>query len=163
MRRMLSILALLLLVVSAAYPCGGKYNGRNAILNKPPAVRPASILILNNQGLQVYGKRFTSTLKQLGHKVSVKNSKEFAMALKSKKGYDIVMFDVADMGSLNELLKATASDVVPVPLIPRNSKKAAFSPAEYPISVKLSSKSTMIRKKIEKAMQAKEKEAKEKV
>ena len=156
MRRMIAILALLSLAVSAAYPCGGKYVGRNAILNMPPAVRPASILILNNQSLRVYSKSLKSTLKQLGHSVQVvKNSDEVVMALKSGK-YDIVMADVAAMGSLVKQFEATSPNVIAVPLLPKNTKKGAISSAEYPFAVKLSARSKAVRKTIEKAMESME-------
>lgn len=78
------------------------------------------------------------------------------------KKYDIVMANVADMGSLIEQLEASFSDVVPVSLIPKNLTEDVLIPEGYPFTVNLSAKSTMIRKKIEKAMESKEKGAKEK-
>lgn len=162
MRRVFVFLALSLLVASAAYPCSGKYVGRNAVLNAAPAMRPASILILNNQSLKIYAKSLKSTLKQLGHRVKeVRNPEEIVKALNSGKKFDIVMANVADMGALVEQIGANAADVVPVSLIPGDAGEDVVLPAGYPTALNLSAKSTMIRQKLEKAMEEKEEKARE--
>lgn len=162
MRRIAALLTLSFLVVSTAYPCSNKYAGRSARLLMKPAVRPASILILNNQSLRVYAKSLKSTLQQLGHKVKeVKSPEEITTALQSGKGYDIVMADVEQMGTLAEQIATSASGVVAVPLVSKKSKEGVST--DYPFAVNLSAKSTIIRKKIDEAMEQKEKESKEKV
>ena len=154
MRRVVSVLALLFLIVSVAYPCGGKYLARSRLCNKRPAVRPAAILVLNNQNLQAHAKSLKSTLKHFGHKVkTVKDFDEFATALKSGKKYDIVIADISTMGALVRQLNALSSDVVPVPLTFKNSKADSLKAKQYEYVVELSAKPREIDKKIDKKIE----------
>jgi len=162
MGRLTLAFALLFMVSTHVYPCSNKYAGRNATVLMQPSVRPASILILNNKSLRIYAKSLKTTLQQLGYKVKEVNSPEkIANALNSKQAYDIVMADVGQVGALAEQIKAADSNAITMPLISKNSKEGALSTEEYPFAVNLSSKSTIIRKKIEKAMEMREKSAKE--
>jgi len=162
MRRVVSVLALLFLVVSAAYPCGGKYLGRNAAKARP-AVRPASILILaKHSRANAKLKSMVKILEQSGHKVkAVVDSDEVVTALKSGKKYDIVMANISDMETLAQPLKAASKNVVPVPIISKNSKEDSRKAKQYQCAVKMPSKSKEINKEIGKALKLKEKVQKE--
>ena len=159
MRRVLLILPTLLLVASAAYPCGGKYSGQNVrgLIRSGPAVRPASILILNNQSLRVYAESLKSTLKQLGHKVrEVRSSEEALSALTSGKTYDIVMAEISDIDGLVEQLEATSSETVPLPLISGNSDEDLVQLEAFPFALTLSSKSAKVRMLIDRVLVSRE-------
>ena len=163
MRRISVLLALSLLVASAAHPCSAKFAGRQTALQARPALRPASILILSNESLRVHVRPLTSTLERLGHKVTeVESPDEILNVLSSGKKYDIVLASVADLGSLAERFDTSSAGVVAVPLIRRVSAEDVTSPEGYPIALDLAAKSTMIREMIERAMEQKEEGAKAK-
>ena len=81
MKRIISISVFLLLVISlvpAGYPCGGKFLGIQDLRGVAPAIRPATILLYKAP------KQMPLALKRMGHKVKIiKDAATLLTALKS--------------------------------------------------------------------------------
>ena len=86
MKRIISISVFLLLVISmvpAGYPCGGKFLGVQDLRGSAPAIRPATILLYKAP------KQIPLALKRMGHRVKiVKDTSTLLTALKSRKNLD---------------------------------------------------------------------------
>ena len=83
MKRIISISVFLLLVISlvpAGYPCGGKFLGIQDLRGVAPAIRPATILLYKAP------KQMPLVLKRMGHKVKIiKDTATLLTALKSRR------------------------------------------------------------------------------
>ena len=121
MKRIISISVFLLLVISlvpAGYPCGGKFLGIQDLRSVAPAIRPATILLYKAP------KQMPLALKRMGHKVKIiKDTATLLTALKSRKNLDLVMGEVEELRTLKEKLAAANPTTSVVPIIAKKSKE----------------------------------------
>ena len=120
MKRIISISVFLLLVISmvpAGYPCGGKFLGVRDLRGAAPAIRPATILLYKAP------KQIPLALKRMGHRVKiVKDTSTLLTALKSRKNLDLVIGGVEELRALKEKLAAASPTTSVVPIMAEKSK-----------------------------------------
>ena len=121
MKRIISISVFLLLVISlvpAGYPCGGKFLGIQDLRGVAPAIRPATILLYKAP------RQMPLALKRMGHKVKIiKDASALLTALKSRKNLDLVMGEVEELRTLKEKLTAANPTTSLVPILANKSKE----------------------------------------
>lgn len=161
MKRIISISVFLLLVISlvpAGYPCGGKFLGIQDLRGVAPAIRPATILLYKAP------KQMPLALKRMGHKVKIiKDTSALLTTLKSRKNLDLVMGEVDELRVLKEKLATANPTTSVVPIIAKKSKeKLKQTRKEFSCVVSPSGGIKGLIREINRAIKLKDKAAKKK-